>query len=247
MFSLDDKVIIVTGATSGIGASIATALQDQGATVVGFDLQPNQTLESIKVDVSQKTQVDQAVHTVVERYHKIDGLINNAGVALIGSVEETTEEDFDRIFNINSKGVFLCMKAVTPFMKDQKNGVIINMASVAASCGIAKRFAYSATKGAVKAMTLAAAKDYLPFGIRCNSISPARVHTPFVDTYLAENYSGEEEAVFKQLSATQPIGRMASADEIAALAVYLCSDEAAFITGTDYSIDGGFFDIKQLI
>ena len=244
MFDLKDKVAIVTGSASGIGESIAATLIKQGVKVVGFDMTQHPDIETLAVDVSKEDQVLSAVEEVIAGYHKVDILINNAGVSHIGTADETSEADFDRVFNVNTKGVFLCMKAVVPFMKQQGHGVILNMASVAASSGIADRFAYSATKGAVKAMTLAAAKDYLSFGIRCNSISPARVHTPFVEDYLQKNYPGKEKEVFEQLSKTQPIGRMATAQEVAALAAYLCSDEASFITGTDYPLDGGFLNLN---
>ncbi len=244
MFDLKDKVVIITGSSSGIGASIASTFKEQGAEVVGFDLQKHHQINTLEVDVSDAQQVEQAVQQVVERHKRIDCLINNAGVALIGSVEETSEEDYDRIFNINAKGVYLCMRAVVPVMKQEQQGVIVNMASVAASCGIEQRFAYSATKGAVRAMTLAAAKDLIPYNIRCNCISPARVHTPFVDDYLKKNYPGKEQQVYKELSETQPVGRMGTPQEVATLAMYLCSDQATFITGTDYPIDGGFLTLN---
>jgi len=126
-----------------------------------------------------------------------------------------------------------------------EGAVILNMASIAALVGLSDRFAYTMSKGAVAAMTLSVAKDYLRYHIRCNSISPARVHTPFVDGFIAKNYPGAEDEMFKKLSASQPIGRMAKPEEIASLALYLCSDEAAFITGTDYPIDGGFVKLNN--
>src|SRR5690606_26764200 len=122
--------------------------------------------------------------------------------------------------------------------------VILNMASVASSVGISDRFAYSMTKGAVLTMTYSVAKDYLDFGIRCNSISPGRIHTPFVDGYLANNYPGREKEMFERLSKTQPIGRMGLPEEVANLALYLCSDEASFATGTDFPLDGGFIKLN---
>jgi len=244
MFDLTDKVVIITGSSSGIGASIATTFINQGAQVIGFDLQKHSQINTLEIDVSDAQQVEQGIKQVIKNNRHIDCLINNAGVALIGSVEDTSEEDYDRIFSINAKGVYLCMRAVVPVMKQQQQGVIINMASVAASCGIEQRFAYSATKGAVRAMTMAAAKDLIPYNIRCNCISPARVHTPFVDDYLEKNYPGKEEQVYKELSETQPVGRMGTPQEVATLALYLCSDQAAFITGSDYPIDGGFLTLN---
>jgi NAD(P)-dependent dehydrogenase (short-subunit alcohol dehydrogenase family) len=184
------------------------------------------------------------VITTFEKIGPHDILINNAGIAHIGKAGTTNEEDFDRIVNVNVKGVYNCLFASIPLMKKKGGGVILNMASVAAWVGIPERFAYSMAKGAVAAMTLSVAKDYIDENIRCNSISPGRVHTPFVDGFLKKNYPGKEEEMFEKLSKTQPIGRMARPEEIAALALYLCSDEASFITGTDYPIDGGFLKLN---
>ena len=165
-----------------------------------------------------------------------DILVNNAGIAHIGNAVSTTEEDFDRVISVNIKGVYNCLH--------RGGGVILNMCSVAAKVGLQDRFAYSMSKGAVAAMTLSVAKDYLHQGIRCNSISPARVHTPFVDGFIAKNYPGKEAEIFEKLSKSQPIGRMGKPEEIAALAAFICSDDAAFITGTDYPIDGGFLTLN---
>jgi NAD(P)-dependent dehydrogenase (short-subunit alcohol dehydrogenase family) len=159
-------------------------------------------------------------------------------------VETTTEADFDRLYNVNVKGVYNCLQAAVSIMKQRKSGVILNLASIANSIGLVDRFAYSMTKGAVYAMTLSVARDYLKEGIRCNSISPARVHTPFVDGFIAKNYPGREAEMFEKLSLSQPIGRMAMPEEIAALVLYLCSNEASFITGCDYPIDGGFIKLN---
>lgn len=178
------------------------------------------------------------------RQGRIDILVNNAGVSHIGTVETTSEADFDRLFRINVKGVYNCLYAAIGHMKSQGGGVILNMASIAGTAALADRFAYSMSKGAVVAMTYSVAKDYLAHKIRCNCISPARVHTPFVDGYLRKNYPGREQEMFQKLSASQPIGRMGEPEEVASLALFLCSDEAAFITGTDYPIDGGFFNLR---
>jgi NAD(P)-dependent dehydrogenase (short-subunit alcohol dehydrogenase family) len=188
--------------------------------------------------------VQKNVADLVAQIGDIDILVNNAGIAHIGNAESTTEDDFDRIYRVNVKGVFNCMQAVIPVMKSRKRGVILNMSSIAAQLGLSDRFAYSMSKGAVYAMSLSVAKDYLKEGIRCNTISPARVHTPFVDGFIQKNYAGREEEIFQKLSQSQPIGRMGKPAEVAALALYLCSDEAAFITGSDYPIDGGFITLN---
>jgi NAD(P)-dependent dehydrogenase (short-subunit alcohol dehydrogenase family) len=178
------------------------------------------------------------------REDRIDILVNNAGIAHVGKLENTSEKDFDDVFRVNVKGYYNCMLAAVAHMKARGGGVILNLASIAAWSGLTDRFAYSMSKGAVVAMMYSVAKDYLAHNIRCNSISPARVHTPFVDGYLRKNYPGREEEMFEKLSKTQPIGRMAQPDEVASVALFLCSDEAAFITGTDYAIDGGFLNLR---
>ena len=240
-FSLRDKVAIVTGGSSGIGAAIAAALGERGARVHILDVADQAGVHVC--DVSDQKAVNQVVEKIVVAEGRLDILVNNAGVGFVGNLEGTTEADLDRLYAINVKGVYNCALACVPHLKE-RGGVILNMASVAASVAVADRFAYSMTKGAVLTMTYSIAKDYLEYGIRCNSISPARVHTPFVDAYLAKNYPGEEADMFDRLSRTQPIGRMGRPGEIADLAVYLCSDEAAFVTGTDFPIDGGFIKLN---
>jgi 2-keto-3-deoxy-L-fuconate dehydrogenase len=195
-------------------------------------------------DVTHQQQVVSLMAEIVKEHGSIDILANSAGIAHIGKLETTSEADFDKLFHVNVKGVYNSMFAAVPHMKEKRRGVILNIASVASTVGIADRFAYSMTKGAVLTMTLSVAKDYVKEGIRCNSISPGRVHTPFVDGFLKANYPGKEEEMFEKLSKTQPIGRMAKPEEIANLALYLCSDEASFITGTDYPIDGGFIKLN---
>lgn len=255
-FRMDGKHVIVTGGGSGIGKAIATTLASHGATVHILDLDEKAAEETANVivnaggaassrqcDVSNRAMVDETFQKLIGA-NGIDILINNAGIAHIGNLEQTSEEDFDRVFNVNVKGVFNCMKACVEHMKESGGGVILNMASIAASVGLADRLAYSMSKGAVLAMTYATAKDYAEFNIRVVSISPARVHTPFVDGFLSKNYPGREQEMFDKLSKTQPIGRMGAPQEIANLALYLCSDEAAFVTGTDYPIDGGFLRLN---
>ena len=257
MFNLTGKTAIVTGGGSGIGKAISVLFAKQGANVFILDVDEDgaqKTVEEIKADgasaefikcnVAMAEEVEAVISKITADNSAIDIIVNNAGVAHIGTVETTASADIDRLFSINVKGVFHVTKAAIPFMKD-KGGAILNLASIASTVGIPDRFAYSMTKGAVVGMTLSIAKDYLKFNIRCNCISPARVHTPFVDGFLAKNYPGREEEMFKKLSATQPIGRMGRPDEIAYLALYLCSDEASFITGCDYPIDGGFSKLNN--
>jgi NAD(P)-dependent dehydrogenase (short-subunit alcohol dehydrogenase family) len=160
-------------------------------------------------------------------------------------VGNTTEADFDRLYDINVKGVYNCLHAAVCIMGENKSGVIVNLASIANNVGLQDRFAYSMSKGAVYAMTISVARDYISEGIRCNCISPARVHTPFVDDFIKKNYPGKEKEIFEKLSKSQPIGRMAKPEEIANLILFLCSDEASFITGCDYPIDGGFVKLNN--
>jgi NAD(P)-dependent dehydrogenase (short-subunit alcohol dehydrogenase family) len=234
IFSLKGKVAVVTGGGSGIGKAIAKVFTESGATVKILDLTEG-------VNVSIQSEVDKAIADI----GRVDILVNSAGIAHIGNIENTTEADIDRIYNVNVKGTYNTMRAVVPVMKKQKNGVILNMASVAGTVGIPDRFAYSMSKGAVISMTMSVAKDFVKDGIRCNCISPGRVHTPFVDGFIKANYAGKEQEMFEKLSKTQPIGRMAKPEEIGYLALYLCSDEASFITGTDYPIDGGFIKLNN--
>lgn len=252
MFDLTGKVALVTGGASGIGLAISQTFAKQGAHVhileLNIDL-ANQVAEDIKkeggsaeahaIDISKQADVIKVIDGIAEK-QTINILVNNAGIAHVGRADNTAETDFDRVINVNVKGVYNCLFAVIPHLKKAGGGVILNMASIAATVGIPDRFAYSTAKGAVYSMTLSVAKDYLADGIRCNSVSPARVHTPFVDGFITKNYPGQEAEMFEKLSKTQPIGRMAKPSEIGALALYLCSDEASFITGCDYLIDGGF-------
>ena len=254
MFTLTNKTAVITGGGSGIGRAMAILFAKQGAKVHIIDMDVDSAMATMSeiyasggasfsdiCDVSNQKQVIATLGAI----DKIDILINNAGIAHIGKADTTSEADFDRIYNVNIKGAYNCLFAAIPLMRANNGGVILNTASIAARVGITDRFAYSTSKGAIHAMTLSVARDYLHDNIRCNSISPARVHTPFVDGFISKNYAGQEAEIFDKLSKTQPIGRMARPEEIAALALYLCSDEASFITGCDYPIDGGFITLNN--
>jgi len=252
-FRLDGKTAIVTGAGSGIGQAIAKTFAASGARVYLMDLRADRLEETARATgdagvpvVCDVTDAEQTRRRFAEiaAEGRIDILVNSAGVSHIGRLESTSEEDFERLFRVNVKGVFLCMQAAIEPMRKAGGGVIVNLASVAATSGLSDRFAYSMTKGAVLSMTISVAKDYLADGIRCNAISPARIHTPFVDAYLKEHYAGREEEMFAQLSKAQPIGRMGEPDEVAALALFLCSDAATFLTGADVPLDGGFLNLR---
>ena len=254
MFSLVNKKAVITGGGSGIGKAIAVTFAARGAAVHVLELTTEagaDTAATIKAAAGSVTvhacnvAIKDEVNKVFASIGAIDILVNNAGVAHIGKADTTPEADFDRVMSINVKGVYHCIAAAIPGFRANGSGVIINMASIAAWVGLADRFVYSTAKGAVMAMTLSVAKDYMHENIRCNSISPARVHTPFVDGFIAKNYPGKEAEMFEKLSASQPIGRMAQPNEVAALALYLASDEASFITGCDYPIDGGFIKLNN--
>lgn len=254
MLDLKNKTAIITGGGSGIGRAISLLFAKQGATV--HIIEVNDSAASTVVDeintsggkaVSHVCDISSQQHVIETMYKvgQIDILVNNAGIAHVGNVEKTSAADFEKVFNVNVKGAYNCLFAAIPKMKEQGVGVILNLCSIAAWVGIPDRFAYSMSKGAIHAMTLSVAKDYLKDNIRCNCISPARVHTPFVDGFLAKNYPGSEAEMFAKLSKTQPIGRMGTPDEIATLALYLCSDESSFITGNNYNIDGGFIALNN--
>lgn len=254
MFRLDHKIALITGGGSGIGKAIALLFAKQGAVVHIIEL----TIDQAKATVDEilkegglayahacDVSINASVINSFNQIGAIDILVNNAGIAHIGKADTTSEADFDKIMQVNVKGVYNCISAAIPQLRKKAGGSIINMASIAAWVGISDRFAYSTAKGAVMAMTLSVAKDYLKENIRCNSISPARVHTPFVDGFIEKNYPDQQTQIFEKLSQSQPIGRMGKPEEVAALALFLASEEAAFITGSDYPIDGGFIKLNN--
>lgn len=253
---LQGRVAVVTGGGSGIGREICLLFAREGARLAILDVAEeggNGTSEQIRAaggsarfyrcDVSRQAEVVKAFAAVEEDLGPVDILVNNAGISHVGTVESTGEEDFDRVYSVNVKGVYNCLRAAVSSMKG-RGGVILNLASVASMVGIPDRFAYGMSKGAVLTMTYSVATDYVREGIRCNSIAPGRVHTPFVDGFLARNYPGREAEMFEALARTQPLGRMGKPEEIAAFALFLCSDDASFITGSNFPIDGGFVNLK---
>lgn len=252
---MNKKNVLVTGGASGIGLAITRRFANEGANVFILDYNKDSgenvakgfqsegfSVSFFQADVSNQAQVKEVVAQISGN---IDVLVNNAGVSHVGNLEQTIESELDRLYSVNIKGVYNCSQAVIGRMKEQGGGVIINMASVAATVGISDRFAYSMTKGAVLTMTLSMARDYVEHKIRVNAISPARVHTPFVDGYLAKTYPGREQEMFDKLAATQPIGRMGVPEEVANMAFFLASDQAEFLTGADYLVDGGFSHLKM--
>ena len=252
---MENKTILITGGASGIGLALVGKFASQGSTIFFIDSnallgkqvekefqEKGKSVTFLEVDIREESQVLSAIQSIPG---KLDVLINNAGISHIGNLASTSLADFERLFAVNVTGMFLCSQASLPKLIEQGGGSILNLCSVAATMGIPDRFAYSMTKGATLSMTLSIARDYVKQGIRCNCISPGRVHTPFVDGFLAKNYPGREQEMFEQLAATQPIGRMGTPDEIAELAYFISSDTGKFITGSNFSIDGGFTGIKM--
>lgn len=243
---------LVTGGGSGIGAAICRAYAEQGARVVVAELNEANGQHVAgeigeaglfwRTDVREADSVASAVAAAAERFGRLDILVNCAGIGLVGSVMETEQSDWDRLFAVNVTGVFHgCRAGVDQMLRQEpKGGVIVNIASVAGLIGVARRFAYCGTKGAVIAMTKQLAVDYVKEGIRCNAICPGTVFSPFVEGYVERFHSDTREQTIQELHARQPMGRMGRPDEIADLAVYLASDESGFMTGSAVVIDGGW-------
>ena len=245
---------VVTGAGSGIGRAIALELSEQGHEIIILEVEEPAGEESanliaktggtarvISCDVSQTESVREAF----TQFETPQILVNNAGVASVGNVEECTPQEMDRIYEVNVKGMYHCLHFAIPKMVKGGGGCVVNLASVASYLGISERFAYSMSKGAVLSMTMSIARDYIDQGIRSNCVCPGRVHTPFVDGYLAKNYPEEARPeIFRTLSEWQPIGRMGTPEEIAGMVGYLSSEKAAFITGTAFGIDGGVTNLR---
>jgi len=257
MFELTGKNAVITGAGSGIGKAIATLFAKQGAHVDILEMNidaAKETAEEIKAaggaadyehcDVSDQAEVMAVFDGLAQRRGKIDILVNNAGIAHVGNVLNTSEEDFDRVFKVNVKGVYNCLKAGVGKMAESGGGVVLNIASTVSLMAIDDRFAYSMSKGAVLTMTYATARDFLKQNIRCNAVCPGRIHTPFVDGFIKKNYPDKVDEMFEKLSLAQPIGRMGKPEEVASTALFLCSDEASFITGCAYPVDGGTVNIR---
>ena len=256
-FSLNGKRAIITGSASGIGKAIASTFARAGAEVMLVDISveggqnAEQEIKSsgskatfYELDICQYEQVESVIRQISSSGN-IDILVNNAGIAHVGNIEQTEPDDFEKVMSVNVSGMFHCIKSCIPVMRAQGHGVILNIASTVATVAIPDRLAYTTSKGAVLMMTYSVALDYVAENIRCNAISPGRVHTPFVEGFIAKNYPGKEKEMFKKLSSDHPIGRMAKPQEIANTALFLCSDEASYITGSNYEVDGGFVNLRH--
>jgi NAD(P)-dependent dehydrogenase (short-subunit alcohol dehydrogenase family) len=248
---LADKITVITGAGSGIGKCTALRFAKEGAFVVVNDLNEdsgNQTAREIseqggkaiyiQADVTDSASIKQMVEEVIQTYGRIDVLFNNAGISNVGALHEVEPDTWDRIMSINVKGVYLPSKYSLPYMMERKSGTIINMSSCAAEMGLAKRAAYSTTKGAVLSLTKAMQVDYAPYNIRVNALLPGTIMTPFVENYLKTSYENPEEAIEK-IKTRQLSGELGRPEDVAAAAVFLASDESKFMMGSPLYIDGG--------
>jgi NAD(P)-dependent dehydrogenase (short-subunit alcohol dehydrogenase family) len=251
MFDLTNKIVLVTGAASGIGEAISFTLARAGAFVYVADLDEkngervageikNEGKKSafLKLNVAEKADCETAAQIILAHHARLDILVNNAGIGHVGTLLETSEEDLDRLFAVNVRGMFSLTKAFLPSMIARNYGVIINTSSIGGVVAVRDRLAYCTTKFAVVGFTKCLALDHALQGIRANAICPGRVETPFVKARIAE-YPDPPKA-YAEMAATQALGRMATPEEIAASVLYLASDEAAFVTGTAFEIDGGF-------
>ncbi len=254
---LGGKTAVITGAGTGIGRSIAELFARQGAHVEIVDQDVSRGDETVRAirdaghtaglevcDVARTALTEQCIRRIQDHHGRIDILVNNAGIIHVGDLLATGEDDLERVFRVNVKGVYNCLRPTVEIMVGQGGGVILNLASAASLMGVKERFAYSMSKGAVLTMTYSVAIDYIDKNIRCNCICPARVHTSLVDGFVSQHYADRREEMFKQLSTYQPIGRMAQPEEVAALALFLCSDEASFVTGCAYPLDGGLVNLR---
>ncbi len=245
---LSQQHALVTGGGSGIGRAIALRFAAEGAQVIILELRPEAAQAvadeiaaaggSVRI-VTAEVASTASMRDAFAGIDPLDILVNNAGIAHVGNVLATTADDLDRLYAVNVRGAYHTLHFGLPKLLARGGGAILNLASIASKVGLQDRFAYSMTKGAMLSMTLSVARDFVDQNIRCNCVCPARVHTPFVDGFIAKNYPGREAETFRKLSAAQPIGRMGAPHEVAALAAFLCSSEAGFITGSAYDIDGG--------
>jgi len=242
-FRLDGRKALVTGGASGIGEATCRALVEAGATVTIADIDRDRAralaaqlvrAQALVLDITDEDAVNRGVGAI----ETLDILVNNAGIGLVGGIEETSRADFEKLLRVNVEGMFLVTRAAMPKLLESR-GAIVNIGSVAGLIGVKRRFAYCATKGAVVALSRQLAVDYAG-RVRVNCICPGTVETPFVEAYLEKFHKHEKEKVRAELHARQPVGRMGRPDEIASMALYLCSDEAAFVTGANPTIDGGW-------